>query len=194
MNPKILIILGSTRQNRQGQAVARWAAERASRHPNADFELVDLKEWALLFFESAVPPALGKYDPAIRPWAEKVDSADGFLFVTPEYNHGYPAALKNALDHLYREWGHKPAAVVSYGAYGGGYRAAEQLRQVLVELRMVPVREQVGVPIVWQAFDEQGQTHDRRLEHAADAMLDELIWWAATLNAARATRETVAAA
>lgn len=194
MRPKILIILGSTRQNRQGDVVAHWVAERAGRHPTADFELVDLKDWHLPFLESPVPPAYGKYDETIRPWAAKVDSADGYLFVTPEYNHGYPAVLKNALDHLYREWGHKPAAVASYGASSGGYRAAEQLRQVFVELRMVPVREQVGVPLVWQAFDAQGQPHDRGLEHAADTMLNELIWWATTLKTARGTREAAAAA
>jgi NAD(P)H-dependent FMN reductase len=82
VNPKILIILGSMRQNRQGEAVVRWVAERAIRHSGADFELVDLKEWVLPFFESAVPPAMGKYDAAIRPWAEKMDAADGYLFLT----------------------------------------------------------------------------------------------------------------
>jgi NAD(P)H-dependent FMN reductase len=102
--------------------------------------------------------------------------------------------LKNALDHLYHEWGHKPAAVVSYGASGAGYRAAEQLRQVFVELRMVPVREQVGVPVVWQAFDGEGQAHDEGLGRATDAMLDELVWWAATLKPARETRQAIATA
>ncbi|HLZ23481.1 MAG TPA: NAD(P)H-dependent oxidoreductase [Ktedonobacterales bacterium] len=193
MTPKILIVLGSTRQNRQGAAVARWVTERASQRADADFELIDLKDWPLPFLESAVPPAFGQYDVAARPWADKVASADGYVFVTPEYNHGYPAVLKNALDHLYREWGHKPAAVASYGASSGGYRAAEQLRQVFVELRMVPVREQVGVPTVWEAFDEEGQVRDEGLVRAADTMLDELVWWAATLKPARAVRLAAAA-
>ena len=116
------------------------------------------------------------------------------MFVTPEYNHGYPAVLKNALDHLYREWGHKPAAVASYGASSGGYRAVEQLRQVFVELRMVPVREQVGVPTVWEAFDAEGHIRDEGLSRAADAMLNELVWWATTLKPTRAIRLAEAAA
>lgn len=193
MTPKILIILGSTRQNRQGDAVLRWVVGRANQRSDAIFEAIDLKEWALPIFESALPPALGQYDVAARPWAERVNDADGFLFITPEYNHGYPAVLKNALDHLYREWGHKPAAIISYGATGGGYRAAEQLRQVLVELRMVPVREQVGIPAVWNAFDAQGLPLNAELTNAADAMLDELVWWASTLSPARSTRDNAIA-
>ena len=120
--PRILIILGSTRQNRQGATVGRWSAGRASRHSGAVFESVDLRDWPLPFLDSPVPPAFGQYDPAARRWAETMDAADGFVFVTPEYNHGHPAVLKNALDHLYREWGHKPAAIVSYGAAGAGTR------------------------------------------------------------------------
>ncbi len=194
VTPKILIILGSTRQNRQGETVARWIAECASRRTDVRFELVDLKDWPLPFLESPVPPAYGQYDETVRPWADLVASADGFLFITPEYNHGYPAVLKNALDHLYHEWGHKPAAVVSYGASGGGYRAAEQLRQVFVELRMVPVREQVGVPVAWQAFDEEGQVRDAAQSRVADAMLGELAWWASTLKPARQARLAAATA
>ena len=186
--PKILIILGSTRQNRQGDAVARWLAGQARHHTGAAFELIDLRDWPQPFLKSPIPPAFGQYDAATQPWADVVSSADGFIFITPEYNHGYPAVLKNALDLLYREWGHKPAAIVSYGGPGAGYRAAEQLRQVLIELRMVPIREQVGVSMVWMAFDEEGQAHDVGLAHSLDTMLDELVWWAATLKPARATR------
>lgn len=186
MTPKVLIILGSTRQNRQGETVTRWITGRASQRSDAVFEIVDLKDWSLPFFESSMPPAMGQYDAATLPWADRVDTADGYIFVTPEYNHGYPAVLKNALDHLFREWGRKPAAIVSYGMTGAGFRAAEQLRQVLIELRMVPVREQVGVPVVWKAFDAQGRVRDEQLERAADAMLNELVWWAATLMPARA--------
>jgi NAD(P)H-dependent FMN reductase len=114
-------------------------------------------------------PASGAVAAEARDWANRVDNADGFIFITPEYNHGYPAPLKNASDHLYREWGHKPAAIVSYGGLAGGYRAAEQLRQVLVELKVVPVREQVGVPAIWAAFDEAGKPRDAGLDGAIDA-------------------------
>jgi NAD(P)H-dependent FMN reductase len=175
MPPTILVVLGSTRENRQGAAVARWIAKQAYGRAAAAYELVDLKDWPLPFHETSVPPALGQYDVGTRRWAERIGSAGGFIFVTLEYNHGYPAVLKNAIDHLYRRWGHKPAAVVSYGASGAGYRAAEQLRQVVVELRMVPVREQVGVPVVWQAFDEQGSMRDEALARSARSMLDELV-------------------
>ncbi|HEX6543994.1 MAG TPA: NAD(P)H-dependent oxidoreductase [Ktedonobacterales bacterium] len=195
MKPQLLIILGSTRQNRYGEVVAHWVNQRARTRSDAIFELADLKEWALPFLDSPLPPALGQYDEATRPWAKKVDAADGYVFVTPEYNHGYPAVLKNALDHLYREWGHKPGAIVSYGATtGAGYRAAEQLRQVLVELRMVPLREQVGVPTILNAFDEHGRARDAALDKSLDVMLNELVWWAATLMPARATRSVTSSA
>jgi NAD(P)H-dependent FMN reductase len=186
--PKMLIVLGSTRQNRQGEAVARWISERANARADARFELIDLRDWPLPFLQNPTPPALRRYDDTTQPWADKIGAADGFVFVTPEYNHGYPAVLKNALDHLYREWGYKPAAVVSYGVAGGGVRAGEQLRQVLIELRMVPVRDQVGVSLIGQAFDERGRARDERLERMALTMLDELVWWAATLRPARLLR------
>lgn len=188
MEPKILIVLGSTRQNRRGEPIARWAAEHAKSRSDASFELVDLHDWPLPFLDNPVPPAFGQYDAATQPWADLVGAADGYLFVTPEYNHGYPAVLKNALDHVYREWGHKPAAILSYGATGDGFRAAEQLRQVFVELRMVPVREQAGVSLRSQIFDDEGRVRDERLVQALDAMLDELVWWAATLKPARLAR------
>jgi NAD(P)H-dependent FMN reductase len=186
--PRILIVLGSTRQNRQGETVARWISERANARSDARFELLDLKDWPLPFLQSPSPPVLGRYDDTTQPWADKIDATDGFLFVTPEYNHGYPAVLKNALDHLYREWGYKPAAIVSYGMAGGGLRAGEQLRQVLVELRMVPVRDQVGIALIGQAFDERGRARDSGLERMATTMLDELVWWATTLRPARLLR------
>jgi NAD(P)H-dependent FMN reductase len=113
-------------------------------------------------------------------------------FVTPEYNHGYTAPLKNALDHLYNEWTHKPAAIVSYGG-PGGYRAAEQLRQVLVELKIAPVREQVGIPAVWAAFDESSRPRDAALERAVDRMAAELLWWATALIPARKRDELASA-
>jgi NAD(P)H-dependent FMN reductase len=180
--------LGSTRQNRQGETVAHWISERANARLDARFELLDLMDWPLPFVQNPTPPALGRYDDTTQPWADEIDAADGFIFVTPEYNHGYPAVLKNALDHLYREWGYKPATIISYGMAGGGVRASEQLRQVLIELRMVPVRDQVGIPFIAQAFDEQGRAHDGGLERLATTMLDELVWWATTLRPARLLR------
>ncbi|MBV9281700.1 MAG: NAD(P)H-dependent oxidoreductase, partial [Chloroflexi bacterium] len=149
------------------------------------FELADLREIALPFFDAPLGPSYGAVAPQAQEWATRVDNADGFIFVMPEYNHGYPAALKNAIDHLYHEWAHKPAAIVNYGGYAGGYRAAEQLRQVLVELKAVPTREQVGIPAVWAAFDEAGEPQNDRLDASLDGMVAELLWWANALTPAR---------
>jgi NAD(P)H-dependent FMN reductase len=185
MAPHILIILGSTRQGRKGEAVAHWFMQHAGQRTEATFELVDLRDWPLPFLDAPVPPASGQYDPTARPWAEKIATADGFVFVMPEYNHGYPAVLKNAIDHIYYEWAKKPAAIVSYGSHAAGYRGAEQLRQVLIELEVAPIRAQVGIPRVWAAFDEQGNIHDTAHNRAAGAVLDELIWWSTALKTAR---------
>lgn len=184
-SPHILVIFGSTRQGRQGEKVIRWLMSRLNTRADATVEMVDLRDLALPFFDAPAGPAYGSVMAAAQGWAECVDDADGFVFVTPEYNHGYPAPLKNALDHLYHQWGHKPAAIVNYGAAAGGYRAAEQLRQVLVELKTVPVREQVGIPAVWAAFDEAGEPREAALDGALDALVAELLWWANALIPAR---------
>ena len=187
--PHILVIVGSTRQGRNGDMVARWLMRRLNARPDASpdasFELVDLRDLALPFFDAAVPPAYGIVAPEARGWATRVDHADGFVFVTPEYNHGYPAPLKNAIDHLYNDWAHKPAAIVSYGGLAGGSRAAEQLRQVLVEVKAVPIREQVGIPLVTDAFDEAGEPRSAALDRSLDATVAELLWWAKALIPAR---------
>lgn len=192
--PHILVIFGSTRQGRNGDKVVRWLMSRLETQPKATFELLDLRELALPFFDAPAGPAYGPVSAAARGWAARVDNADGFIFVTPEYNHGYPAPLKNAIDHLYHEWGHKPAAIVNYGGFAGGYRAAEQLRQVLVELKIVPVREQVGVPAIWAAFDEVGAPRNDGLDGALDATVAELLWWATALIPARARDQEAPAA
>jgi NAD(P)H-dependent FMN reductase len=183
--PQILVILGSTRLGRQGDKVIRWLMRRLETRSDATVELADLRELALPFFDAPARSAYGPVAAEAHGWAARVANADGFIVVTPEYNHGYPAPLKNALDHLYHEWAHKPAAIVTYGGRAGGYRAAEQLRQVLVELKMVRVREQVGVPAVWAAFDDAGEPRDAALEGALEAMMAELLWWAALLVPAR---------
>jgi NAD(P)H-dependent FMN reductase len=131
-------------------------------------------------------------DPLLQRWAAKVDQADGYVLVTPEYNHGYPAALKNALDVVFAPWNRKPVSFVSYGSAGGGLRAVEQLRLVSIELEMVPLRHQVAIPRVYAALDETGRPRDSH--HAADArrLLDELAWWSAALRAARVGTEVAA--
>ena len=139
----VAIILGSTRPGRIGEAVARWVYEIARRRTDASFELVDVKDFTLPLLDEPMPPSLGQYtQPHTKRWAVKIAEFDAFVFVTAEYNHGIPGALKNAIDYLYREWHHKAAGFVSYGAASGS-RAVEQLRLVMAELRVADVRSQV---------------------------------------------------
>src|SRR5665213_1973426 len=146
--PHIQIILGSTREGRSGEKVAKWVAKHASARTDFTSEVLDLKEFNLPFFDSAKSPgSSGIIAPAATAWSEAVAKGDGYIIVTAEYNHGYPAPLKNALDHLYKEWNNKPVAFVGYGGMAGGSRAVEQLRQVVAELRMISIRECVLIPV-----------------------------------------------
>lgn len=185
----IQVILGSTRQSRFGDKVAAWFMRQAAAHTALTTELVDLADWPLPFFDSPVPPAMQESrDPRILAWADQVSEADGYVIVTPEYNHGYPAVLKNALDHVVRPWRHKPVGFVGYGGAGGGIRAVEQLRQVVVELQMMPLRPQVAIQDVYRAFDSDGALKDpARPDHQAAAVLDELARWSPLLLDLRTT-------
>ena len=176
--PLVHVVLGSTRQGRAGGRVARWFLEVGASRGDLRLELVDLRDWPLPFFDLAKPPAAGGYeDPAQIAWAEKVDEADAYVLVTPEYNHGYPAVLKNALDTVYAEWGGKPVAFVGYGGSAGGVRAVEQLRQVVVELDMVPLRPQVALPRAYSAFADDGSLRHPGPEREAASVLDALVDW-----------------
>src|SRR6476659_384141 len=131
---KLAIIIGSTRPGRVGEAVARWVYELAKPREDAEFELVDIADFNLPLLDEPVPPSQGKYSkPHTKAWAAKVESFDGYVFVTPEYNHGTSGALKNAIDFLYAEWNNKAAGFVSYGGASGA-RAVEQLRLNLAEV------------------------------------------------------------
>jgi NAD(P)H-dependent FMN reductase len=186
--PLILGILGSTRQGRRGKKVADWFGGIAAQREDLRYEPVDLRDWDLGFFDEPRPPSTGEYGTEMqRRWGEKVGGADGFVWISPEYNHGYPAPLKNAIDFLYAEWVRKPMAVVSYGGAAGGLRAAEQLRLVSIEVQMVPVRSSVFIPRAYSSFDEEGRlTADTEYrEKQAASLLDELAWWANVLRDAR---------
>src|SRR5215213_11075353 len=185
--PLIQIIVGSTRDGRRGVRVAEWFWKLAAAREDLRCELVDLLEWDLPWYRDAVVPPRGQYsEEATLRWAAKVREADGYVFLTPEYNHGYPAALKNALDHLYREWSHKPVTFVTYGGSAGGVRAAEQLVQVVVELKMAPLRPQVHIPMAGRVFGRGGSGEvEQRHVDAANVALRELAWWARALRAAR---------
>ncbi len=183
---RIPIILGSIREGRNGEKVAKWLLDVAKKRGDLEVELIDLQDWNLPMFASATPPSMGPAtDPLIRKWAEKIASADGYVWVTPEYNHGYSSVLKNAIDHVYHEWKRKPVAMVSYGGGAGGARAAEGLRLVAGELHLADVRENLAIVNIWAAFDDKGQPTDASLEKKANAMLDDLKWWGEALKTAR---------
>jgi len=134
--PHFLVIIGSTRPQRIGPDVAEWVANIGRKTISATFEIIDLRDWPLPMDDEPGIPAQGSYEqPHTRAWGAKVGGADGYVFVTPQYNWGYPAVLKNAIDHLYAEWRGKPAAIVTYGGHGGG-KCAAQLHQVLSGLKM----------------------------------------------------------
>jgi NAD(P)H-dependent FMN reductase len=187
----IRMIIGSTRPERVSPAVARWIGERlrAGAEDAGDIavEETDLKELALPFFDEPSPPIFGRYiRPHTKAWAETVRSSDGFLFITPEYNHGYSAVLKNALDYLYAEWHHKPVAFVSYGGDGGGTRAVEQLRAVVGELRMYDLGEMVRIPEYWNYLGEDGSLNPpQRYADAAEATVNALVHWTRVMAAGR---------
>lgn len=148
MAQKIQIIVGSTRPGRIGDRIAHWVHNIAVQNGYVDFELVDLAEWKLPLLDEPIPAKAGVYqnEHSIR-WSEKIQEADGYIIVTPEYNHGYPAALKNALDYLFHEWREKPVAIISYGIQRGGVIAARQLDEVVRELGMHPLETQVAIQV-----------------------------------------------
>ena len=183
---KIAIVTGSTRPGRNNEAVARWVNQIAQQRTDADFELVDIADYHLPLFDEPMSPMFGKYTkPHTQAWAEKIASFDGFVFVTPEYNHSIPGALKNAIDFLYREWNNKAAGFVSYGG-SGGVRAVEHLRLVMAELMVATVRAQVILSLVtdFEHFTSFKPLPQREAE--VTAMLDQLVSWASALKAVRA--------
>ena len=149
------IIIASTREARNGKKIADWVKHISDKQEGVHFKLIDLAEVDLPFFDEPNPPMMGKYThDHTKAWAKTVEGLDGFVIVTAEYNHGYPAPIKNALDFLHAEWGGKPVGFVSYGV-AGGTRAVEQLIPVTVQLNMVPLGGQVNLHIFSQ-MDENG--------------------------------------
>lgn len=186
---KIQIILGSTRPNRRSEKVGKWVLEQISKNEEVSVELVDLKDWPLPFYNetSGLTSLKGELSVDLaKKWGQKVREADGYIIVTPEYNHGYSAVLKNALDYAYYEWNNKPIAFVAYGGVVGGARAVEQLRLVAVELQMAPIQAAVYMPAVWSAFDEEGQLKDiEGYNQKLELLLKQLLWWTKALKQAR---------
>ncbi len=189
---KIAIIIGSTRQDRFSEKPAHWVFEETGKREGVEAELLDLRDYPLPFFNEPVSPSDMKepYSDAVaRAWVEKIGQADAFIIVTPEYNHGYPAVLKNALDYPPTQWHNKPVGFVSYGGVAG-VRSVEQLRQVSVELQMAPIRNAVHIPAFWTRTDARGNFNASGIEDAGKRMIDQLLWWAHALKAARQAEES----
>lgn len=184
---KVAIILGSTRPNRVGEAVARWVNDIAQKRSDAEFELVDIKDFELPLLDEPVPPSQGRYSqPHTKAWAAKINTFDAFVFVTPEYNHGISGALKNAIDFLYREWNNKAAGFVSYGS-AMGVRSVEQLRLVMGELQVADVRNQVMLSLYTDFENFSVFKPHPRHEPALNTMLDQLTAWGGALRSLRLT-------
>ncbi|MGI5212283.1 NADPH-dependent FMN reductase [Plantactinospora sp. CA-290183] len=183
---RIGIILGSTRPGRNGEAVAKWVHQVATERTDAEFELIDLLDYKLPHLDEIMPPAMGQYtQPHTLAWAAKIASFDGFVMVTPEYNHSTSGALKNAIDFLFAEWNNKAVGFVSYGSVGGA-RAVEHLRLIAGELKMADVRTQVALSLNadfenYSVF-KPGEQHLPTLQ----TMLDELVAWSNALAPLRA--------
>ncbi len=174
--PKLMVIVASTREGRAGLPIGKWFIERAREHGGFDVETVDLADLALPIFDEPKHPRLREYEhDHTQQWSAMVEPCDAFVFVTPEYNHGYPASLKNAIDYLHHEWQWKPVGFVSYGGVSAGTRAVQQLKLVALGVRLVPLFEAVSVPF-FQQFIEDGVVHANDvMEQAAETMLDELL-------------------
>jgi NAD(P)H-dependent FMN reductase len=189
----ISVIVGSTRQGRFSEKPAQWIFQQLKNRGSIDARLLDLRDFPMPFFDQPVPPAMPSRpayeNEVVKKWTAEIARSDGFILVTPEYNYGTSAVLKNALDWVYPEWNRKAAAFVSYGSAMGA-RGVQQLRLTAIELQIAPVRSSVYIPVgtLWAHFQggdvEAGLTE---LEVAAKTMIDDLLWWTAALEAARAT-------
>ena len=195
----VKVILGTTREGRFGDKPAHWILEEAANQPGVEAELLDLRDFPLPFFDRPTSPGRegGVYsNPVLTRWAEQVAQADAYIVVSPEYNHGYPAVLKNAFDHTYPEWARKPIGFVSYGNAGGA-RAVEQLRMVAVELQMWPIKSALHLPVdvYFAAMKEPIPPNPQVFEPMRTTFgidrvaqfFDDLLWAARALKAARST-------
>ena len=189
----ISVIVGSTRQGRFSEKPAQWIFQRLKNRGGVDARLLDLRDFPMPFFDQPMPPAMpgrpAYENEVVKKWTAEIARSDGFVFVTPEYNYGPSAVLKNALDWVYPEWNRKAAAFVSYGSAMGA-RGIQQLGLTAIELQLAPIRSSVYIPVatLWAHF--QGGDVDAgltELEPAAKTMIDDLVWWTAALKAARAT-------
>ena len=184
------IIIASTRAGRKGPSIATWFYDIAAKHSAFNTELLDLAVINLPFLDEPNHPRFKKYTHQhTLDWSAKIDPADAFVIVTAEYNYGFPAPIKNALDFLYQEWNYKPVAFVSYGGVSGGTRAVQMLKQVVSAQKMMPLADGVHIPAFTKHIDEQGKFNgDEGLDKSANSMLDELNKWAVAMKPMRAMK------
>lgn len=180
------IIVGSTRPGRLGASVASWVAKGFEGRPDIEARVLDLRDFDIPYYEHDKPASRLPDEELPHPWAREIKRCDCFIVVAPEYNHGFPAVLKSALDAVYHPWVRKPMAIASYGGWSGGSRAAEQLRLVACELQMAPVRSAVVIQFAYNHFDAEGgaKEMDATLP-SLTAMIDDLVWWGSALKDAR---------
>src|SRR3989338_33689 len=187
---RLKIILGSTRPGRFSEHAGAWALEQTKKNSGIEAEILDLRDYEMPFYNETVSPSY-KQAPykseAVEKWSKKIGEADGFIIISPEYNHGTAAVLKNALDYVFKEWNNKPVGFVAYGSVGGA-RAVEQLRLITVELQMIPIRNAVHINAPWLLRDEAGNLKPGALDSyqgAIDGLLAQLIFWTKALKNAR---------
>jgi NAD(P)H-dependent FMN reductase len=187
----ISIIVGSTREGRFSDKPAQWIFRHLRKRESIDARLLDLRDFPMPFFDQPLTPATPGRPPfendVVQKWTSAIAQSDGFIFVTPEYNYGPAAVLKNAIDWVYPEWNRKVAAFVSYGS-AGGVRSVQQLRESIIELQMTPIRSSVHIPVATLWAHYTGGDVDAglaELEAPATAMIDDLLWWTAALKTAR---------
>ena len=188
---QIKVIVGSTREGRFSEKLLPWLQSNLATRKDLNIEILDLRDHPLPLFDQPISPAYvqnGNYGhESVRAWGRKISEADGYIMIAPEYNHGYSAVLKNALDVVYGEWNKKIVSFVSYDSVGGG-RAVEQLRQVSVELQMASTRNAVHIQTPWLLLDEAKNLKTDALEPYTDSlhtMLDQITWWGEALKVAR---------
>ena len=189
----ISVIVGSTREGRFSEKPAKWILQNLKKRESVDARLLDLRDFPMPFFDQAATPAMPGRAPyrndIVQKWTAAIARSDGFVFVTPEYNYGTSAVLKNAIDWVYPEWNRKAAGFVSYGSAMGA-RAVQQLRESAIEVQLAPIRPSVHIPVATLWAHYAGGDVDAglaELETAAGAMIHDLLWWTAALKAARAS-------
>ncbi|MEO5684394.1 MAG: NAD(P)H-dependent oxidoreductase [Chitinophagaceae bacterium] len=184
---QLKIITASTRPGRKGPSMAAWIQAKAIAHGAFDVEMLDLAAINLPFLDEPEHPRLKKYQHAhTKKWSASIEAADAFIMVTPEYNYGMPASLKNALDFLFWEWAKKPVGFVSYGGQSGGIRSVQMLKQVVTTLKMMPLPESIAIPFFSKHINEDGVFNaGETLDKNADELLKELASWAGALKTIR---------